>query len=424
MPTTPPSWRADRAHAIAQDPPAGASTDRLAEESADEREFEAFAQAQHPLDLAAATWVTRKRSGLSAEGEAELQAWLDADPQHAQALEDMEATFGEVQQLPGDDVAQLRAWLPEQEAAARAGLAPSGPRRAQRGLTTGWGFVLPGLLAWLRPLVPHGAAAAMAFATVCGAWLGWRHWQQQPVFAQAYATERGQQLQATLPDTADTAPAPGSTLQLDTATQAQVRLFRDRREVHLQSGQAMFAVHADPQRPFHVYAGALRITVVGTRFSVRHTGTGLDAGQTVVAVEEGRVRVETHQHSAGGDAAAQAGVAAPLAPAKHRVELSAGQMVVANAQGQVGPVVALPAHAIAPWRSGRLGFDHTPLAQAIAEFERYGRTGLVVHDPAVAALPVGGSYSLTQWQRFAETLPQVLPVRLVRRRQVTEVVAQ
>jgi transmembrane sensor len=236
-----------------------------------------------------------------------------------------------------------------------------------------------------------------------------------------------QQLKASLPDAAQQSAAPGSVLQLDTATQIQVRLYRDRREVHLQSGQAMFAVHSDPQRPLHVVAGALHITVVGTRFSVRHTGTGLDAGQTVVAVEEGRVRVERRRpgaDSTDGTEAPQDLAASTGAPADHPVELTAGQAVVADAQGRIGPVATLATNAIAPWRDGRLSFDQTPLAQAIAEFERYGRTGLVVRDPAVAALPVGGSYSLQQWRRFAETLPQVLPVRLVRRGEVTEVVAR
>ena len=41
-----------------------------------------------------------------------------------------------------------------------------------------------------------------------------------------------------------------------------------------------------------------------------------------------------------------------------------------------------------------------------------------------AALPVGGSYSLSQVRRFAETLPRMLPVRLVRRGEVTEIVAR
>jgi transmembrane sensor len=64
------------------------------------------------------------------------------------------------------------------------------------------------------------------------------------------------------------------------------------------------------------------------------------------------------------------------------------------------------------------------LAQALAEFERYGPTGIVVRDPAVASLPVGGSYGVLQVQRFADSLPQTLPVRLVRRGDVLEVVAR
>ncbi|NJM13093.1 MAG: FecR/PupR family sigma factor regulator [Synechococcaceae cyanobacterium SM1_2_3] len=80
---------------------------------ADKREFETFAQAQDPLDIEAATWVARKRNGMAPEGEAELQTWLDADPRHAAAFEDMDATFGDVQQLPDGDVALLKASLPK-----------------------------------------------------------------------------------------------------------------------------------------------------------------------------------------------------------------------------------------------------------------------------------------------------------------------
>ncbi|MFO6421328.1 FecR family protein [Hylemonella sp. W303a] len=402
--------------------------------SADEREFDAFAQDQDPLDIEAATWVTRKRSGLSAEGEVQLQDWLDADPRHVQAFDDMDATFGEVQQLPDQDVAQFLAGLPDRDTDSQSApprvtspwaQAPK-PKRSSTGRDAAFPG-LNGLLGLLRPLVPQAVAAAMAFAMVGGGWMGWSHWQRRPVFEQVYVTKRGQQLKATLPDAVETASASGSTLQLDTATQIQVRLYRNRREVHLQSGQALFAVYSDPQRPFHVYVGALRITVVGTRFSVRQTGTGLDAGQTVVAVEEGRVRVEKRPTAAdnpGGADAPQDQVASTEAPADSPVVLIAGQTVVADAQGHIGPVATLATNAMAPWLGGRLNFDQTPLAQAIAEFERYGRTGLEVRDPAVAALPVGGSYSLNQWQRFAETLPQVLPVRLVRRGEATEVVAR
>lgn len=341
------------------------------------------------LELAAATWAVRCREDLDAESSAALNAWLAADPRHASALAALSATLQGVQQMPAHEAAKLRAGLPRRQATARNSAKPS---------------------VWqscLRPLVPHTAAAAVVLA-IGG--VGWFGWWVQPTFEQSYASERGQQLVARLPDDEVTA----STMQLDSATQLQARLFRDRREVELRDGQAMFTVHSDKTRPFHVLAGGLRITVIGTRFSVRHTTSGMDAGRTVVAVEEGRVRVERAVDAAAG---------APMV-----VELAAGQVLEgadsADVAAGLGTVSSIAPAAVAQWRSGRISFNQTPLDQALAEFERYGYTGLVVHDPVVAAMPVGGSYGLGRYKQFAEFLPQLLPVRLVQRGGVTEIVAR
>lgn len=377
-------------------------------EDADAREFESFARDQNPLDIDAATWASRRRDGLSAAGEAELQAWLNADPRHSAALADMEGTVGDVRLMPADDVAALKSGLP-----ARASrLVPPGDAGADRPRRSWW----PGLGQW----VPQAALALLVVLTVVGGgWLGWDRWQRQPTFEQAFGTGRGQQLTVRLPDDA----ASGSTLQLDTATRLEATLYRDRREVRLTDGQAMFAVHPDARRPFHVLAGNLRITVVGTKFSVRHTSSGLDAGQTVVSVEEGRVRV-VRTYLEGTPAAAS--LSAPDKPdtPDTSVDLHAGSMLAGDSQGRLGPVTVVSPSAIAQWRHGRISFDHTPLQQALAEFERYGRTGLLVRDPAVARMPVGGSYDLRQFQQFVRTLPEVLPVRLVQQGDVTEVVAR
>ena len=59
--------------------------------------------------------------------------------------------------------------------------------------------------------------------------------------------------------------------------------------------------------------------------------------------------------------------------ASSAVELTAGQTVTGDAQGHLGPVSTLTTGAIAPWRDERISFDQTPLSQAIAEFERYGK---------------------------------------------------
>ncbi|RYF64984.1 MAG: DUF4880 domain-containing protein, partial [Comamonadaceae bacterium] len=311
-------------------------------------------EAEALIELQACTWAVRCRDGLNADGQARLQAWLDAHPHHAAALDAVSDTLHSVQHLPADQAARLRAGLPERLASHRAEVSPSFWRR------------------WLWPVAPHAAMAVVALSLGGAGWFGW--WVQ-PTFEQSYASQRGQQLLATLPDDA----AAGSTIQLDTATRLQAKLFRDRREVALSEGQAMFAVHPDKDRPFHVTTGDLRITVLGTRFSVRHTASGIDAGHTVVAVEEGRVRVErltrdTHKASAKG-----AGVQAT-------VELNAGQMLAApggqDAGSSVGTVTGIAPAAVAQWRGGRISFDQTPLIEALAEFERYGATGLLVTDPA------------------------------------------
>ncbi|MFS2055731.1 iron dicitrate transport regulator FecR, partial [Variovorax sp. CT11-76] len=82
---------------------------------------------------------------------------------------------------------------------------------------------------------------------------------------------------------------------------------------------------------------------------------------------------------------------------------------------------AAPAAGALLWREGRANFENTPLAQALAEFERYGPTGLTVRDPAVAAMRINGSFDLRQFGAFAKALPQVLPVRLQPREGTTEI---
>lgn len=385
--------------------------DTDAQDEADAREFEEYARAQDPMQLQAALWATRRTEGLDAAAEAEFQDWLRADPAHAGAYEDMAKSLDPVRELPDDDIQSLREGL-RQSAPAGAPAqepAPDPMPTAQPARHRPPQPALPGRRAWLAGigrLVPQAATAMAVVALVGGGWMGWNHWQGQPTFARNYATERGQRLDIRLPD--------GSTLQLDAATRADVRLYRQRREVRLLEGQALFAVHADPAQPFDVLAGTVRVTVVGTRFSVRHTRAGLDAGKTVVAVESGRVRV-SRAGLPGETQAMDAGAS---------LELGAGQGVTADETGRLQAAVSLPPGSVANWRTGRISFNDTPLAEALAELERYGDTGLVVRDPAVGALRLGGSFDVRQAGAFAQALPSLLPVRLERRDGVVEIVGR
>ncbi|WP_234266268.1 FecR family protein [Hydrogenophaga sp. NFH-34] len=335
------------------------------------------------LRQAAMDWFVRRRdAGWCAPDEAAFQAWLAADPRHAEVYAQCAERWEALDGMPAD----LRARLHRPPGHRSGQAAPAAPARRR-------------FLAW-------PAASALAAAALGGVgYVAWQQLQAQPIYQQAFRTERGQQQQVPLAD--------GSRLRLDTATQLEVRFYRQRREVRLLDGQAVFEVQPDG-RPFHVLAGSTRVTVVGTRFAVRYT-PGLPGHSGVqVAVEEGRVRVARRDpvQEADGRYDLQAGTL-----------LGAGQQVGADRQGVPGRVAAVPADGIAPWRERRVSFVDVPLAQALAELERYRPTGLVVRDPAVAALRLSGSFDPMAAGALRQALPRVLPVRLREQDGVTEVLA-
>lgn len=388
-----------------------------------------------PVEYEALRWSVRVADGLDAPGRQQFDAWLAADATHRAAYADMAGVLDEVDALPPAAAAHLSARVVIDSAAASAANAlhsnraaspsaadatprepqtatrttpagpsppanatPAGPSTAASttpaGPLTAASATPAGPLtatnampaapstaasatprrAWLQ----HALAGVAVLATVGAGWAGYQHWQQQPTFQQHYATARGQQLNTDLPD--------GSRLQLDTATAADVTLYRDHREVRLTEGQAVFKVHGDKARPFDVLAGDSRITVVGTKFSVRYLPAGMQ-----VAVMEGKVRVQ-----GGGEV-------------RH---LLPGQTISAGKDGQLSEVSSMPVDAMASWLSGRLSFDNAPLIAVLAELARYGDTGLQVHDAKVGQLTVTASVNLRDPQGFARSLPRVLPVRL------------
>lgn len=355
------------------------------DKAAQVRELEEFFRGQNPIDLAAADWHTRMEQGLTAEEEAEFTEWLAASTAHEAALRHLGQSLAAARSIPPEQVARLRA----EQARRRSQSAPHArPEPASQRPSSeerqGW--------SWSR-LLPRPALAALCctvavvLTLVLALGVGWHQWQQQPTFTSSHLTPRGQARTITLPD--------GTALSLDADTQAQVTLYRDRREVRITQGQILFAVAPDSARPFHVLAGPARVTVGGTRFSVRYRATGMEAGSAQVAVQEGHVRVAGAQ-----------GAATPA-------DLVAGQALSVSPAGVLGPVSAVAPGSIALWRKGLIRFENTPLAEALAELERYGPTGLVVHDPAVAALRIGGTYQASRPAEFARMLAQILSVTLV-----------
>jgi len=191
----------------------------------------------------------------------------------------------------------------------------------------------------------------------------------------------------------------GSRVTLNTDSDLRIVLTAAERKVELNRGEAFFEVVKDPQRPFVVDAGNKRIIAVGTAFSVFHEGS-----ETRVKVTEGTVRVEearrnnqrTMSHSEStGEVLMQAGTIA-------RVE---NDSVIVRQTDEAAIEQSLS------WRSGILTFRDWPLADVVAEFNRYNERKIVIEDPSIASLQFGGVFRATNVAPFVELLQQVFPVR-------------
>lgn len=334
-------------------------------------------------------WMVRRNdAGWTVQDEALFQHWLSADPRHAQMYAQCDGRWSQLDAMPAHLVAGLRRKL-EADKAQEAREVHTQPHRAQ---------------ASRRHFLFWPATSALTMAAMGGVgYMAWQHLQAQPLSVQAYHTGRGQQQSIVLAD--------GSHVRLDTATRLEVRMFRQRREVRLLDGQAMFEVLHDG-RPFHVLAAGHRVTVVGTRFSVRYTPDIPGNAGVQVAVEEGKVRVAA-LHGPEVDGGTYDLMAGQL--------LTAGEQLRADGLGGAGDIVSVPADGIALWREQRVSFVNAPLSQALAELERYQPTGLVVRDAKVAALRLSGTFDPMMVGALHKALPRVLPVRLETRHGVTEV---
>lgn len=333
--------------------------------------------APDPREIAAG-WLMREGEGaLAPETAAERDAWLAEHPDHVAAYDATSRAMRRLEAVSADPgILALRASALSAKPARSRAWRVAAAVAAAAVLASGAGFLTIGRSGSLP-------AAALEQIVHPGA----------PV----YRTVVGERSTVTLPD--------GSVAVLNTDTVLRVAYGKGERGVRLVRGQALFEVAHGQSRPFQVYAGDRVITALGTVFDVRLQGDAVK-----VALVEGRVRVKTHVEPSATRPAAQV----TLAPGEKLEARPAEPMRVLNVD------VARETS----WRSGVLVFDETPLADAVAELNRYSSERLVIEDPEIAAFHVSGVFKTGDPERFARTVEEILPVRTEHRGRETIVLSQ
>lgn len=273
------------------------------------------------ISAAAADWVARRAAGLSPEEERGLSRWLAADPRHQSAFDHYAKAFAAFDRPCATE--QVGRFVQEVETLVRRKR-----RRRTRAMLV-------------------GVASVLLFAVV------WRsNWQSaSPDFVRENAVVHKPETR-TLPD--------GSLVELKAGAELIVSFSDTSRRVELRTGGAHFRVVTDASRPFVVSAHGVDTRAVGTAFSVQ-----LERQEVEVIVTHGRVAVERSEMKSP----ASSTDSAPLAL------VDAGRRLVLNLANDADlPAIAvLPPEELAErlsWRSPRLEFTDTPLAEAIALMNR------------------------------------------------------
>jgi transmembrane sensor len=333
------------------------------------------------IERAAAAWLARREAGWSEAEQARFAAWRDASIAHRVAWLRIETGWQRAARLkalaagrPAGTVPPPGAW-PEPSAAAGAQPAPPAPADLR-------GLALRGR----EHVRPHSRGVAMLAAAVVLLAIGLAGvWRFAAVERAVYATAIGQTREVVLGD--------GSVAWLSSDSRIEVAYSRWTRRLDLQRGEAYFQVAHQPGRPFRVGADARAAVAVGTRFSVRREREAL-----VVLVTEGLVRLEGVPAAAAAPALLEAGTLA--------IAGSDGVRVQRLSRAQIDDRLS--------WREGVVVFRATPLAEAVAEFNRYNVHRLVVADPAIAAIPVGGRFRWSNADAFVRVLEQSFGLRAER----------
>jgi transmembrane sensor len=186
----------------------------------------------------------------------------------------------------------------------------------------------------------------------------------------------------------------GSRIELNTDTRVRTDFTPQARSVWLERGEAYFEVAHEPSRPFIVYAGGRRVTVLGTKFSVR---VDSNANRVRLAVTEGRVQLEELR---------------PRVPAPPMIAIGGDKVIAEGTSMRVESRSVKAVSIDLSWRQGLLTFDQTTLAAAAEEFNRYNRRRLVV-EPTAAHIHIGGSFEAANVDAFARLLQQGFDLRVV-----------
>jgi transmembrane sensor len=211
------------------------------------------------------------------------------------------------------------------------------------------------------------AAATLVALVVGGFWL-------TSVRRASASTPVGGRRTVTLPD--------GGRIELNTNTKVSWKFDGSRRRIWLERGEANVVVPSD-SRPCSVMAGDTRIVLHAGNLNARLTGD-----KVTLAVLKGDCTLSS-------DGAGRGAVS----------HLSANESAVTGAGAtHVQPLTDDEVQSLLAWRQDELVFHGETLQAAVDEYNRYLTTRMVIIDPSIADIRLGGRFKTNDPEAFLSAL--------------------
>ncbi len=309
------------------------------------------------INQQAAAWIARLDGGeLSADDLIELRDWAKTSPTHMHELERLGGIWEDL-----DVLMALKGLLAK----------PTNSKRSS----------------W-QPLAI--AASIAAFAMAIGFFFAGVTVVEPVQLTADYETEIGEQTTIE--------PGEGSTISLNTNSHITVSYSSSERMIWLSQGEAFFEVDSRDERPFIVATEFGNVVVTGTAFLVRVDASGLE-----VVVKEGHVRLYERSDEIDRNAPILA-------------RLRAGEVATIDASGRPHIDAIEPEKMIRKlgWRDGMLIFDGDPLDEVVREVSRYTSVNIVIENPDLRDIRIGGYFKVGEIESLLGTLQSDFDIQVHR----------
>jgi len=320
----------------------------------------------------ACEWLALMNSdSLSDEEITNFRLWLQVDPSHQLAYDDVGILWSDLSQLEGiidasDYQFDGRLSLGQHLSAFIANTV--------------------GSLRVLKPV--HFATAVSVFVLAMVSTYFFVPDSSIPVSLAKHSTQTSEIKELTLAD--------GSVVTLGALSSIEVNYTEDQRRIDLISGEAFFSVTTDPQRPFIVSTSNSEIRVIGTKFEVRRSSVG-----DRISVLEGIVEVRYIQSQ-------------NMSSGQNKQILTANQKLLSG-PGDIAPIPqSINQDRPGAWREGRLVYDKASLEEVISDANRYYYNNITIDSDDLKALSVTATFPTNQIDSMMDALAVALPVSVKR----------